>query len=393
MIPVVKGSSEVPNTVINAKRLKPWFQFGGVTVSPIDNSKQTSEPGFYNYEYALLAASCGHVSIMTSKTGYDEAGGLVMSDLNRKSAVTQTIPLFYKADEIIQAMSDQKTKLSKKAVFMGYSGGGYQAVAAADGMADYGIRPIHVLAGGAPFKTKSWLLQGYYRSASENSLSPFAPFTLGLVGVSFSGPRGDVANYPDQSFLKPDKVDRLIQLYKDQSAPSAYLDAEGWFTHVAINYADLFADQSFVDPDLEDFFVDALESQDEDPCNKETLPENVEGNCAALIANDLEEVLNDVDYPIDLCHSKEDELVVYENTIESLTTYQLEGLTHGGAYAVCTVALYNGYTIEKPEIRTTKAPSPKSTKSPTPPPISKPTGAPKITKSPKGSKRKKNSRA
>lgn len=386
LIPVVKDSSLGPYPVINAKRLKPWFQFGGVTISPVDNFKQVYQLGFNNFEFALLSASCGHVSFIMSKTGYEEAGSLIMSDINRKSAVTMTIPLYYKAGEIIEAMSDGKTKLSKRAVFTGYSGGGYAAAAAADGMKAYDMIPIQLLAGGAPFKTKSWLLIGFYRSLFADTLSPIAPFTTALSGLAFSGTREDVANYPNQSFLKPDKVGRLTDLFKDYSAPSLYENgATNYLSYLQANYMDLLADPSFIDPDLEAFFKDATLNEDEDPClTSGGVPANVTKNCDSLVANDLEEVLTEADYPIDLCHSKQDEFVAYENTVESLTTYQLEGLGHGPAYSFCSVALYNGYTIKKPKLRETKAPTKLKSKKPTTgPSTSKP------TKSPKGSKKKK----
>ena len=69
--------------------------------------------------YALLSASFGYVSIAPEKTGYGEASSLVPSDLDKKSIVTATIPLYYYAKSFVETNYSGRTKLSKKAQYMG----------------------------------------------------------------------------------------------------------------------------------------------------------------------------------------------------------------------------------------------------------------------------------
>ena len=54
-------------SIIDAKRLQYWFHFRGVTVSPLDAYKWIYEPGVDTFEYALLSASFGYVSIVPKK--------------------------------------------------------------------------------------------------------------------------------------------------------------------------------------------------------------------------------------------------------------------------------------------------------------------------------------
>jgi len=96
------------------------MHFRPINVSPIDSYNQVYTLGYGNLEYQLLAASMGLVSISPEKMGYGEATDLVPTLLQKKSVVTGSLPLFEKANSLIEEMSGGKTRLGDEAYFMGY---------------------------------------------------------------------------------------------------------------------------------------------------------------------------------------------------------------------------------------------------------------------------------
>jgi hypothetical protein len=60
------------------------------------------------------------------------------------------------------------------------------------------------------------------------------------------------------------------------------------------------------------FARSAIAADNVDPCSNENL-EGLEFLCQALQENDLIATLNNVTYPVDVCHSPDDELVHFEN--------------------------------------------------------------------------------
>ncbi len=77
------------------------------------------EPGFETWEYAVLAASLGYVSVVPEKSGYGAASSLVPSDVVKKSLFTATLPLHSFAKSYVNMLSKGKTKLEGRAVYLG----------------------------------------------------------------------------------------------------------------------------------------------------------------------------------------------------------------------------------------------------------------------------------
>ena len=248
------------------------------------------------------------------------------------------------------------------------SGGGFQAVAAADGFKAHGITPVKVLAGSAPLKLRSWTPMGFIRSLLvDGNSGPFDALNVALVTVSYSNTRPGAPNYNSgQSFLKPERVDKLLAMFQDLDAPSASLDPAGWFSYVGTNYPENFVDSFFFPDNFTAFYLDALAKNDTDPClnnpNLESL--GMDKICETLDENDLTNVVLEADYPIDLCHSKTDFLITIENVPDrSALKFELDGVDHSGATFICNAKLFGSNDIEKPTLRTTKAPkAPKATK-------------------------------
>lgn len=106
-------------SIIDARKLQSWFHFRGVAVSAQDSFSWIYQAGLDIFEYALLTASFGYVSISPEKTGYGEASSLIPSDLDKKSIVTATIPLFFFTKRFVKTASGGRTQLSNKTQYMG----------------------------------------------------------------------------------------------------------------------------------------------------------------------------------------------------------------------------------------------------------------------------------
>lgn len=77
--------------------------------------------------------------------------------------------------------------------------------------------------------------------------------------------------------------------------------------------------------------------------------------CAALNANDLTELLEEGDLPVEACHSEDDEIVPYDSTTKDIMTHTISGgVGHAYASSHCFPLLINGVEIEKPKIKENK---------------------------------------
>ena len=323
------------------------------------------------------------MSIIPAGTGYGESAGLVPSDINKKSAVTGSLPLYSYAQSYVSASSGGRTVLLKEAMYMGCSGGGYRSIAAADGMRNHGITPVKAMACSAPLKTRSWTPMGFLRSISLG-IAGLSPLPIALATLSISNTRPGVANYnTGQSFLKEAKVESLLTMFQDLDAPSLYLEFAAWVDYVTNNYPENFQPgELFWSEPLLAFFTTALENNDPDPCvNNSSLAVdlNVDKTCEAMDENDLTQTVLEADYPIELCHSKTDDLVVIENVpAPEYLKFELDGPGHTSTTAICDALLFGSNEIVKPLIRA--------------PPTDAPTKAPKSPKMEKSEKSRKSSK-
>ena len=250
-------------------------------------------------------------------------------------------------------------------LFRRASGGGYQAIACADGFKEYGIKPVKVLASAAPIKTRSWLTMGYLRELKNNNTTLRDAFNVGLVSIAFSSTIPGVPNYKTgQSLLKPEKVDSLLAMYTDLKAPSAILNnGKDYREYIIRTYPDNL-DGLYLSDIVTDFYLDALERNDTDPClNHPNLQSiGMDKNCEALDVNDLTRIVLDADYPIDLCHSKSDVLVTIDNIPDrSRLKFELDDASHGSSVFLCNSKMFGSNDIKQPTVKSTKVP--KSSKS------------------------------
>ena len=235
-------------------------------------------------------------------------------------------------------------------------------MAASDKFQSHGIMPAHVLSGAAPLKGRSWTPMGFIRSLYAGILGPFDALNVALVGLAFSNTRPGVLNYnTTESFLKVERVDKLLEMLTDVDAPPAFPDnGAKYFGEFIANYPDNFSpDNQYMSGTMLRFFKTALDNGDEDPCMNDALDLeslNMDVLCEVLKETDLRSVVLEADYPIDLCHSKADALVAFENVPDVDLKYELEYASHSQSAVICMTKLFEGMELKKATLRATGCP-------------------------------------
>ncbi len=204
------------------------------------------------------------------------------------------------------------------------------------------------MVGGAPVRLLTTVMKGIHML--ELGLSQYLRVGV-LFGTSYSSRNPDLANYqsgqdllnqkymnqsnPELNFIKwiyDEDIDpitmneRLMEIASDNNMDSKNLMEEIWntkFVHL-LRYA--------------------LAANVTNPCSgsyseyKEGLYDKL---CQVFYDNDLQEVVHNVEYPIEFCYSVDDELVPYDGNIphvhfnpEYLSTYESQG-THSSSSHQC----------------------------------------------------------
>ena len=392
-IPVVKGEDN-QYRIINARKLSTWFQFPATNLSQEDSNLVATQPGYAVAEYAWMAASNGYVAFVPQKTGFGTSSNLVPTETVKKSIVTSSLPLYAWTEKYIREQSNGMTKLDNKAVYAGYSSGGYAAVAAADGFKKHGIKPNQVLASTLPARLESWGIMGIVRSISNGKYKNFSPFLVAANTVALSELYG--ANIIDSNLTSD-----YISIFESSETPSSYDLEGGWFNSTlhGSNAATLgallpysifspYPAPSNLDPEVYDHFKAALDNGISDPCGKTgkgyaTYTENVAKVCMAAIENSLTKIMEKAKYPIDVCMMQDDPLVAFENGVEPKNGKFIElplqtsqgSPSHLVGNVKCIFALFDGFEM-----------NPQGTKAPKAMKGSKALKSMKGTKSPKGTK-------
>ena len=220
----------------------------------------------------------------------------------------------------------------------------------------------------------------------DNDVMVSESWTVEDGGVSNTYTRQDVIDATTGPGLSP-TLNALVQAISEQGSP-------------APRTLDMF-DQTFVQ-----FVLDANSASPRvyEPCNTDSLPEDIAVICATLVENDMSDyALTLSPSQLEMCHSPEDEVVPIENVIQlgKLNTYLYETTgDHDTAGLNCirrSVEFFNkaqftevrkaasstpptGVFCSAPDVPTTPSPSSSPTGSPSPAPTTRiPTTAPSLT--------------
>ena len=268
-------------------------------------------------------ASTGAITMMPDYMGYGESSGQVFKAyLVKRQYHTSIIPLWLMAGRMIQEETDCMSALADSAAILGYSEGGYAAVALAEGLYNMGVDILKVEAGAGPYRMGSAALLEGQRLVNEGVFPLEVREYFALVGAAYSSTYPELANFEEgQDMLASDARDAIVELITN-SASKAEVQA-------LIPTDD---PTSVFSPQLVAFSQNALVDGDSDPCNNaDRVIQGVNDKiCEALQDNDLTELLETTPYPVRLCHSPDDDVVSYANLPDFDTNVLLERLDSTG---------------------------------------------------------------
>ncbi|OEU11377.1 hypothetical protein FRACYDRAFT_245817 [Fragilariopsis cylindrus CCMP1102] len=281
----------------------------------------------------VASMTLGYIGFAPDFLGYGSSESQRYGYLVRNSYVTATLPIYLKAKYQLAQETDCNTDIADVAFYSGYSEGGYASIALAEGLNEIlGIKPLRVLAGGGPYKLSTeqfyqiFLGDDESTFINENKGREFFPL---LLGAAYSSTNTELANFnTDQDLLvssfRSDALEWLSDTEKTEKQTNEFIlkkldDGDG--------FSNIWND------DILTLFRKAAAEKEKDFCNP-NYKFNIDGKtdkfCEAIKQNDLLETILNVDYPIEFCHSINDEIVFYEhvpNTTELSSNPNLKLLT------------------------------------------------------------------
>ena len=294
---------------------------------------------------AMFAGTRGSVVILPDYMGYMESANVVFrAYLIRRAYRTATLPLWYKAQQLMADESNCTSALANAAIVSGYSEGGYAAVAVAQALQDNDVDILHVFAGGAPLRLGSAQLLFSLQQLRTNTFLTERRYYLALLGAAFSSTYPHVANYAqDQDWLEASVRDTVVNAVHSgggRNEINAVLDADNLLASIDPIFIQILFDLMDNDPGLTN------------PCAPENVVPNVtDAICQALADQDLATLLEtNVTYPVTLCHSLQDTLVAPSNrpnatlNPDHITLVEIDG-SHSTAGVTCIVDVIQWYVL------------------------------------------------
>lgn len=273
----------------------------------------------------LAIASTGTIVLMPDYMGYGESSALIYKAyLVKKQYHTSIIPLWLMADQLIQDESNCTTALANAAAVLGYSEGGYAAVALAQALYAMGVDIIKVEAGAGPYKIASATMLSVVERSDNGTFPSNVRHYFALVGAAYSSTYPELANFEvGQDTLAPESREEIVGLVTNSSTAEEI--------QAAIPIDDPL---SVMSPDMVSFVREAIANDYASPCSGDKVVEGFNDLlCDALNDNDLTELLETTEYPVRLCHSPDDEIVSFENLPDFEANALLEFLPATGTHA------------------------------------------------------------
>lgn len=302
----------------------------GTQVNDIpSNQYNTSKPDLIQFITALFPASTGTPALAPDYFGYGVSNARIYKGyIVRQSYETSIVPLWYKAEQILREESNCTSALANELTIFGYSEGGYAAPVVATALHKLGWRIMRVHAGAIPARSGSVLVPNLIHNTDEGLMGRDESVLFVLLGATYSSTFRDLASFnQSQDMVRPESRDAMVELFN--TAPGReefkdYLGEDNWLRHF--------------DQDLVQWARDA--NEDPDPCQTRFEIGFNDFLCKSLKDNDITELLETAPFPIDICHGREDVVVVVENLPnmsknENLTLEMVDGV-HDEAAGACS---------------------------------------------------------
>eukprot|EP00581_Thalassiosira_minuscula_P004944 CAMPEP_0183743126 /NCGR_PEP_ID=MMETSP0737-20130205/65056_1 /TAXON_ID=385413 /ORGANISM="Thalassiosira miniscula, Strain CCMP1093" /LENGTH=1012 /DNA_ID=CAMNT_0025978733 /DNA_START=189 /DNA_END=3226 /DNA_ORIENTATION=- len=246
------------------------------------------------------------------------------------------------------------TQLDKRVNIMGYSEGGYATIAIARGIDMLDDAYVHTFTGvgGAPIHLSG--VQMTKAAVAMNKGTFKMPQYFARLSNAYSSTNIDLVNTNLQNATSNQNLTSYEYLDPNDPTKNVWewakmgLTYEQMVPYLPMPFTDMF------NQNLLALILRAYEAGNYDPCNSEFKSEyDVDNLCEALLDNDLKNVLeNEIDYPVTICHSPDDEVIYYSN-VPDTTLYDhltmiedVPGVgdsimvfgNHSTAGAICTMA-------------------------------------------------------
>jgi hypothetical protein len=294
------GQAIAPGTHIGNLDMHPTTPSNAVPSFQWTNRDESSANIWF---YLSVSSTQSLVFLGPDYMGYAEsAASSYKGYIVRKSYETSIVPLWWKTKALIREESNCQSALADAAILSGYSEGGYASVVAASVLDRLGVEIISVQSGGGPYRIASEVGLGLVESIDAGTFYRFS--ILALLGSSYSSTYASIANYQkNQDMLHSQTRQQIVDLVSNPE------------TEFSV-YADLGEPEGLVQPGFLQIFRQAVADGTRDPCR--TLDNLVDLNlnflCQALLENDLIELLEvQVDFPVAVCQSPDDDLVTFAN--------------------------------------------------------------------------------
>ena len=268
-----------------------------------DWSDESTNPE--TFSQLLIPVITGSPIVLPDYMGYGESlGAAFRAYLIKKAYQTATMPLIFRLEEMIADETDCQAAVADAAVVMGYSEGGYAAVAIAEALAAMEKDIIRVQAGGGPYALSSAQLLRAQARLDDGSFPEANNFYLALFGSAYSSTYEDISTCcsTGNDVLRQESRGVLVNLVnsgassQDLNTAIKDLVSSGNGNPSEVMRSDLVA-----------FTQAANSAGDSDPCSaSSTIPNRPDAICQALQSQDLVEGLLSVAYRVNFCHSPDD---------------------------------------------------------------------------------------
>ncbi|CAB9499723.1 expressed unknown protein [Seminavis robusta] len=304
------GLLVAPYDAVNDRLIPRTLPVNIVPATAVEPPSETSIP--IREHPALLGALVTSVtraySLLPDHIGRAESSEYYRAFLIKQSVITSVVPLIWQSEKLVAEQSDCTSAMANAYSLAGYSQGGYAVIAIADVLQRMGKHVMAVSAGGAPYQLSSETLTYFVRTV--NSGRPAITFFITLVAAGLSSTTTDALNYgTGQDFLASDQRDEFVARVQ-----TVGLDRDP--INELIPYNDPL---SIYNEHLIAMVEGAISRGESHPCVT-SVNNQTDKICLALQDLDLLEELDRAEYPIQLCHSIEDENIPFSNIPPDITT-------------------------------------------------------------------------
>ena len=216
---------------------------------------------------------------------------------------------------------------------MGYSEGGYAAVAIADTLYKEGKTILKVQAGGGPFRLSSVQISFLLRQINDGTFILARRYYVALLASAYSNTTTDVLNFgQEQNMLNSTVRDEILDVVH---SPVGQLGINALISESN--------PLSIINGTFVGDLTGAIRRGEAEPCVTSAVEGETDKICKALQDNDVVDILEATPYPVSICHSRDDTLVSYDNIPDIranplLNLLALSGVGHSSAAGQCYVS-------------------------------------------------------